>query len=75
MRTKSQEKTKRERKNLVSRREKTEDTERKRERGVTRVSQKVYPFPSKKPLLRRFHLAKFIATSLRRKNDLRESVF
>ena len=70
-------KTKSERKNLVSRREKTEDTERKRERerGVTRVSQKVYPFPSKKPLLRSFHLAKFIATSLRRKNDLRESVF
>ena len=77
MRTKSQEKTKRERKNLVSRREKTEDTERKRERerGVTRVSQKVYPFPSKKLLLRRFHLAKFIATSLHRNNDLRESVF
>ena len=80
MRTKSQEKTKRERKNLVSRREKNrrygeKERERERERGVTRVSQKVYPFPSKKPLLRSFHLAKFIATSLRRKNDLRESVF
>ena len=43
--------------------------------GVTRVSQKVYPFPSKKCLLCSLHLAKFIATSLHRNNDLRESVF
>ena len=34
--------------------------------GVTQVSQKVCPFPSKKCLLRRLHLAEFIATSLRR---------
>ena len=43
--------------------------------GVTRVSQKVCPFPSKKCFLRRLHLAKFIATSLHRNNDLGESVF
>lgn len=43
--------------------------------GVTQVSQKVYPFPSKKCLLRRLHLAKFIATSLHRNNGLSESVF
>ena len=36
---------------------------------VTQVSQKVYPFPSKKCLLRRLHLAKFIATSLHRNNN------